>query len=143
MDDLHTGTLCVALVLLIGCSAFFSSSETGLMTLNRYRLRHHAKAGDKAAQRASKLLERPDRLIGLILLGNNFVNILASSLATIIAIHFLGDAGIVASTVTMTLVVLVFGEVAPKTLAALHPERIAFPAAAVLAPLLKAFYPLV
>lgn len=143
MEDIHIGVLLVALVLLIGCSAFFSGSETGLMTLNRYRLRHQAKAGDKAAQRASKLLERPDRLIGLILLGNNFVNILASSLATIIAIHFLGDAGIVASTVTMTLVVLVFGEVAPKTLAALHPERIAFPAAAVLAPLLKAFYPLV
>ena len=143
MDDLHIGALCVALVLLIGCSAFFSSSETGLMTLNRYRLRHRAKAGDKAAQRASKLLERPDRLIGLILLGNNFVNILASSLATIIAIHFLGEAGIVASTVAMTLVVLVFGEVAPKTLAALHPERVAYPASAVLAPLLKVFYPLV
>ena len=143
MDDLHIGALCVALVLLIGCSAFFSGSETGLMTLNRYRLRHRAKAGDKAAQRASRLLERPDRLIGLILLGNNFVNILASSLATVIAIHFLGETGIVASTVAMTLIVLVFGEVAPKTLAALHPERIAYPASAVLAPLLKVLYPLV
>ncbi len=143
MDDFHIGVLCVALVLLIGCSAFFSGSETGLMTLNRYRLRHRAKAGDKAAQRASRLLERPDRLIGLILLGNNFVNILASSLATVIALHFLGDAGIVASTVAMTLIVLVFGEVAPKTLAALHPERIAYPASAVLVPLLKLLYPLV
>jgi Mg2+/Co2+ transporter CorB len=128
---------------LIGCSAFFSSSETGLMTLNRYRLRHRAKAGDKAAQRVGQLLERPDRLIGLILLGNNFVNILASSLATIIAIHFLGDAGIAVSTLALTLVLLVFGEVAPKTLAALHPERIAYPASVVLAPLLKVFYPLV
>ncbi|MDS4019055.1 MAG: HlyC/CorC family transporter [Candidatus Competibacter sp.] len=143
MEDIHIGALCVALVLLIGCSAFFSGSETGLMTLNRYRLRHRAKAGDKAAQRASKLLERPDRLIGIILLGNNFVNILASSLATVVAIHFLGEAGIVASTVAMTLIVLVFGEVAPKTLAALRPERIAYPASAVLTPLLKAFYPLV
>lgn len=143
MDDIHIGALCVALVLLIGCSAFFSGSETGLMTMNRYRLRHRAKAGDKAAQRASRLLERPDRLIGLILLGNNFVNILASSLATVIAIHFLGDTGIVVSTVAMTLIVLVFGEVAPKTLAALHPERIAYPASAVLAPMLKALYPLV
>jgi len=143
LDDFHIGVLCVALVLLIGCSAFFSGSETGLMTLNRYRLRHRAKAGDKAAQRASRLLERPDRLIGLILLGNNFVNILASSLATVIALHFLGDAGIVASTVAMTLIVLVFGEVAPKTLAALHPERIAYPASAVLVPLLKVLYPLV
>ncbi|MFO1372876.1 MAG: HlyC/CorC family transporter [Candidatus Competibacteraceae bacterium] len=143
MDDIHIGALCVALVLLIGCSAFFSGSETGLMTLNRYRLRHRAKSGDKAAQRASKLLDRPDRLIGLILLGNNFVNILASSLATVVAIHFLGEAGIVASTVAMTLIVLVFGEVAPKTLAALHPERIAYPASTVLVPLLKALYPLV
>ncbi|HCB14124.1 MAG TPA: magnesium/cobalt efflux protein, partial [Gammaproteobacteria bacterium] len=86
MDDLHIGVLGIALVLLIGCSAFFSSSETGLMTLNRYRLRHRVKAGDKAAQRTSKLLERPDRLIGIILLGNNFGNILASSIATIIVI---------------------------------------------------------
>lgn len=140
---MHIWALCVALVVLIGCSAFFSGSETGLMTLNRYRLRHRAKSGDKAAQRASRLLKRPDRLIGIILLGNNFVNILASSLATVIAIHFLGEAGILAATVAMTAVVLVFGEVAPKTLAALHPERIAYPASAVLGPLLKLFYPLV
>ncbi len=143
MDDIHIGALCVALVLLIGCSAFFSGSETGLMTINRYRLRHRAKSGDKAAQRASKLLERPDRLIGIILLGNNFVNILASSLATVVAIYFMGETGIVASTVAMTIIVLVFGEVAPKTLAALHPERIAYPASAVLTPLLRVFYPLV
>lgn len=143
MDDIHIGALCVVLILLIGCSAFFSGSETGLMTLNRYRLRHRAKSGDKTAQRTNKLLQRPDRLIGIILLGNNFVNILASSLATVIAIHFLGEAGIVASTVAMTVIVLIFGEVAPKTLAALHPERIAYPASAVLAPLLKVFYPLV
>ncbi|HRD66826.1 MAG TPA: HlyC/CorC family transporter [Candidatus Competibacter sp.] len=143
MEDIPIGALCVALALLIGCSAFFSSSETGLMTLNRYRLRHRAKSGDKAAQRTSKLLERPDRLIGIILLGNNFVNILASSLSTVIAIHFLGETGILASTVAMTIVVLVFGEVAPKTLAALYPERIAYAASAVLAPLLKSFYPLV
>lgn len=143
MEDIHIGALCVALGLLIGCSAFFSGSETALMTLNRYRLRHQAKSGDKAAQRASRLLQRPDRLIGIILLGNNFVNILASSLATVIAIHFLGEGGIVVSTVAMTAIVLIFGEVAPKTLAALHPERIAYPASAVLAPLLKVFYPLV
>ncbi len=143
MDTIHIGILCIALVLLIGCSAFFSSSETGLMTINRYRLRHCAKKGHKAAQRTNRLLERPDRLIGIILLGNNFINILASSLATIIAIHFLGEAGILVSTICLTMVLLVFGEVAPKTLAALHPERIAFPASAILEPLLKAFYPLV
>lgn len=143
MDDIHIGVLCIALIVLIGCSAFFSGSETGLMTVNRYRLRHRAKAGDKAAQRVGQLLERPDRLIGLILLGNTFFNILASSLATIIAIRFLGEAGIAISTVVLTLIVLVFAEVAPKTLAALHPERIAYPAAAVLMPLLKTLYPLV
>ena len=113
------------------------------MTLNRYRLRHRAKAGDKAALRISRLLEQPDRLIGIILLGNNFVNILASSLAAVIAIHLLGETGILVSTVAMTVIMLIFGEVAPKTLAALHPERIAVPASAVLGPLLKLFYPLV
>ncbi len=143
MDDIHIGVLCIALVALIGCSAFFSGSETGLMMMNRYRLRHRAKAGDKAAQRVGRLLERPDRLIGLILLGNTFFNILSSSLATVIAIRFLGEAGIVASTVVLTLILLVFGEVAPKTLAALHPERIAYPASTVLTPMLKLFYPLV
>jgi Mg2+/Co2+ transporter CorB len=143
LDDIHVGVLFAALALLIGCSAFFSGSETGLMTLNRYRLRHRAKAGDKSALRVSRLLERPDRLIGVILLGNNFVNILASSLATIIAIYFLGEAGIAVSTIAMTLVVLIFGEVAPKTLAALHPERVAYPASAVLMLLLKVLYPLV
>ncbi|MCC7220197.1 MAG: DUF21 domain-containing protein, partial [Candidatus Contendobacter sp.] len=143
MDDIHIGVLCIALVALIGCSAFFSGSETGLMMMNRYRLRHRAKAGDKAAQRVGRLLERPDRLIGLILLGNTFFNILSSSLATVIAIRFLGEAGIVASTIVLTLILLVFGEVAPKTLAALHPERIAYPASTVLTPMLKLFYPLV
>ena len=143
MDDIHIGALFVALVLLIGCSAFFSSSETGLMTLNRYRLRHRAKAGDQAAQRTSKLLERPDRLIGIILLGNNFVNILASAIATVIALHFLGEAGILVATIALTAILLIFAEVAPKTLAALHPEWIAFPASRVLKPLLQILYPLV
>jgi len=80
LEDIHIGTLCALLVLLIGCSAFFSGSETGLMTLNRYRLRHKAKSGDKAAQRAIKLLQRPDRLIGIILLGNNFVKSFCSAI---------------------------------------------------------------
>ncbi|MBK8963440.1 MAG: HlyC/CorC family transporter [Candidatus Competibacteraceae bacterium] len=143
MEDIPIGALCVVLVLLLGCSAFFSGSETGLMTLNRYRLRHRAKSGDKAAQRTNKLLERSDRLIGLILLGNTFFNMLAASLATVVAIHFLGETGIVVATAIMTVAVLVFAEVVPKTLAALYPERIAFPAASVLSPLLKAFHPLI
>ena len=131
------------LVVLIILSAFFSSSETGMMALNRYRLRHLVKSKHRGAQRASALLEHPDRLIGLILLGNNFVNILASSLATVIALRLLGEAGIALAAGLLTLVILVFAEVAPKTLAAIHPERIAFPAAYVLTPLLKVLYPLV
>ncbi len=113
------------------------------MALNRYRLRHQARAGHKGALRVSRLLERPDRLIGLILLGNNFVNILASSIATIIAVRLLGEAGIALAAGLLTLAVLIFAEVAPKTLAALHPERIAYPAAVVLGLLLRLLYPLV
>lgn len=143
MSDVPLSVLFIALVILIICSGFFSSSETGLMTLNRYRLRHLAGEGHKGALRASRLLARPDRLIGLILLGNNFVNILASSLATIIALRLMGEAGIALAAVILTLAILIFAEVAPKTLAALHPERIAYPASVVLEPLLKLLYPLV
>lgn len=143
MSDIPISALFAALVFLIILSAFFSSSETGLISLNRYRLRHLAKAKHRGAVRASRLLERPDRLIGLILLGNNFVNVLASSLATIIGLKLLGETGIALAAALLTLALLIFGEVAPKTLAALHPERIAFPAAFILEPLLKVFYPLV
>jgi Mg2+/Co2+ transporter CorB len=143
LDDIPLGVLLGALFFLILLSAFFSSSETGLMTLNRYRLRHLAEQGHPGARRAENLLRRPDRLIGLILLGNNFVNILASMLATLIALRLLGEAGIAIAAGLLTLVVLIFAEVAPKTLAALHPERIAFPAAFVYTPLLKLLYPLV
>ena len=143
MSDLPTGMLFGLLAILILLSAFFSGSETALMTLNRYRLRHAANAGHPGAVRANRLLQRPDRLIGLILLGNNFVNILASSLATIIALRLGGEAAIAAAAGILTLVILIFAEVTPKTLAALHPERLAFPAAFVYVPLLKLLYPLV
>ncbi len=143
MNDIPTSVLFGALVVCIVLSAFFSGSETGLMTLNRYRLRHMVKDGHPGAKRADRLLERPDRLIGLILLGNNFVNIFASSIATILAIRLLGEAGIAAAALILTVVILIFSEVAPKTLAALHPEKVAFPAAWIYTPLLKVFYPLV
>ncbi|MES9936773.1 MAG: HlyC/CorC family transporter [Sedimenticola sp.] len=143
MSDIPTGMLFGVLALLILLSAFFSGSETALMTLNRYRLRHLAKDGHRGALRAEKLLGRPDRLIGLILLGNNFVNILASSLATVIALRLGGEGAIAIAAGLLTLVILIFAEVAPKTLAALHPERLAFPAAFVYGPLLKILYPLV
>lgn len=113
------------------------------MSLNRYRLRHLEQEGHPGAMRASQLLSRPDRLIGLILLGNNFVNILASAIATIIGVKLFGENGIVIATFTLTLIILLFAEVTPKTFAALHPERIAFPASFVLKPLLVLLYPLV
>jgi len=143
LSDIPLSVLFGALFVLILLSAFFSGSETALMTLNRYRLRHLVDRGHKAAARADKLLKRPDRLIGLILLGNNFVNILASSLATIIALRLGGESAIAIAAGLLTLVILIFSEVTPKTLAALHPERLAFPAAIIYTPLLKICYPLV
>ena len=131
------------LFILLLFSAFFASSETALMSLNRYRLRHLVQEGHPGAIRANELLKRPDRLIGLILLGNNFVNILASAIATIIGVKLLGENGIAVATLTLTLIILLFAEVTPKTLAALHPERIAFPASFLLKPLLILLYPLV
>ena len=143
MDDLHSSFLFGLLVLLIICSAFFSSAETGMLSLNRYRLRHMVREGHKGARRASNLLERPDRLLGTILVGNNVVNILAASIATVLAVDLWGEAGIAISTVALTIVVLIFGEITPKTLAALRPELVAFPASHVLLLLRRLFYPVV
>ena len=103
-----------------------------MMSLNRYRLKHLSKNNHRGAKRASELLERPDRLIGLILIGNNLVNILASAIATVIAIRLWGDAGIFIATLLLTLVILIFAEITPKTIAAMHPERVAFPASWIL-----------
>jgi len=143
LNEISTSTLLILLGLLILLSGFFSSSETGLMSLNRYRLKHLVEKGNRGARLAQTLLERPDRLLGLILLGNNFVNILASAIATILALRHFGEAGIAIATGLLTFVILIFAEVAPKTVAALYPERIAFPAAYIYTPLLKAIYPLV
>ncbi|WP_303291367.1 HlyC/CorC family transporter [Marinobacter sp. SS5-14b] len=143
MNETSLTALFILLVGLIILSAFFSSSETGMMSLNRYRLKHMANTGHKGARRAQGLLNRTDQLIGVILIGNNFVNIFASSIATVIAIRVWGDAGIAIATILLTIVILIFAEVTPKTLAALFPEKIAFPASHVLGPLLKILYPLV
>lgn len=143
MNTLDTSILFGILVLLLILSALFSGSETGMMALNRYRLKHKAKSGHKSAIKAQRLLKSPDRLLGVILLGNNFVNIFASSIATIIALRLFGEGGIALAAGLLTLVILVFSEVAPKTLAALYPERIAYPATYFLEPLLKLFSPLV
>lgn len=143
MNTIPLSVLFSILALLIVLSACFSSSETALMTLNRYRLRHLSRDGHRGAMRAERLLKRPDRLIGIILLGNNFVNIAASSVATLIALRLGGEGAIAAATGLLTLTILIFAEVAPKTMAALRPERVAFPAALILAPLLRLLYPLV
>jgi len=129
--------------MLVLVSGFFSGSETALMSLNRYRLRHKANNGDKAAQRTARLLENPDRLISLILLGNNFVNILASAIATVIALRVMGEPGIAVATGLLTLIILVFAEVTPKTFATRRAEQFASIASAVYLPLMKLTYPLV
>ncbi|PPD35504.1 MAG: magnesium/cobalt efflux protein [Methylomonas sp.] len=143
MNDIPLSILLGVLALLLLLSAFFSGSETALMTLNRYRLQHLVKQKHRGAIKAQQLLKRPDRLIGLILLGKNFANILASSIATLIAIRIGGDEAIAPATAILTIVVLIFSEVTPKTLAALKPEMLAFISAWIYAPLLKVFYPLV
>ncbi len=141
--DVPLAALIGALIVLLLLSAFFSGSETALMRLNRYRLRHQARDGRRAAQLAEKLLERPDRLIGLILLGNNLVNFTAVALVTLIALRIGGEPAVAIATLLLTVVVLIFSEAAPKTLAALHPERIAMPAVFIYYPLLAVTYPVV
>ncbi len=143
MNDLPLSVLFGILAALLLMSAIFSGSETGMMALNRYRLKALAQQGHRPAQRALHLLAQPDRLLGVILLGNNFVNILASSIATVIAMRIAGEPGIAIGAGILTLVVLIFSEVAPKTLAAMYPEKIAFPATYFLDPLLKLLSPLV
>lgn len=142
-EEVPLASLIGLLVLLLLLSAFFSGSETALMSLNRYQLRHKAREGHRGAKLAEKLLKRPDRLIGLILLGNNLANFSTASLVAVIAFEIGGQPAVALGTLLLTLVVLVFSEAAPKTLAALHPERIAYPAAMIYYPLLKITYPFV
>ncbi|RUO79039.1 HlyC/CorC family transporter [Pseudidiomarina taiwanensis] len=143
MDDISTSALLITLGILLICSAYFSGSETGMMSVNRYRLRHLAQEKHSGAKRVQYLLDRPDRLIGLILIGNNLVNIAASAVATIICIRWFGDAGVLVATFALTFIMLIFSEVTPKTIAALYPERIAFPSSMLLKPMLMVLYPVV
>jgi len=143
VDSIPLGLLILLLILCLALSAFFSASETAMMSLNRYKLKHQADEGNKSAKRAHHLLKRPDRLIGTILLGNNFVNIAATSLGTVIGIRLYGDLGVLYATVILTVVILIFSEVAPKTYAALHAARIALPVAGILTGLVHLFSPLV
>ncbi len=146
MDALSLEVLFGILLALILLSGFFSSSETGMVSLNRYRLRHLVNKKHKSAIRASKLLERPDRLIGVILIGNNLVNIFATIVATAITTKIFGDwelAHYVLLPIVLTLTILIFAEVTPKSIAAVYPEKIAFPASFFLRPLLTILYPFV
>ncbi len=143
MDSISTSTLFSILIILILISGYFSGSETAMMSLNRYRLKHLAKQGNQGAKRVEELLSRPDRLIGLILIGNNLVNILASAIATILGMRIYGDMGVAIATGMLTLVVLVFAEVTPKTLAAQYPERVSFISSLFLNILMKLLAPLV
>jgi Mg2+/Co2+ transporter CorB len=124
-------------------SAFFSSAETGMMALNKYRLKHLIKQNNRSAKRADKLLKRPDRLLGVILIGNNFVNILAAALTTILCLELFGNSGVFIGSVILTIIILIFAEVTPKTFAAKNAESIALPASGILKVLQKVLYPLI
>jgi Mg2+/Co2+ transporter CorB len=144
LNDIPLSVLFGTLVFLLMVSAFFSGAETALMTLNRYRLLHLVKKGHPGALRAQKLLKRPDRFIGVVLLGNNFANVLISSMTTVITLRLDGgESGLAIAAGIVTLLILIFSEVAPKTLAAMHPDRLAFGSSIIILPLLKLCYPIV
>ncbi len=131
------------LLLLILISAFFSASETGMMSVNRYRLRHLSHQRNIRALRVQKLLDKTDKLLSVILIGNTIANLFASSLATMIASQFVGDWGIVVTTIVLSIVILVVAEVTPKTIAAAYPQNVAFFTAIPLKILLNILYPFV
>lgn len=143
MNEAPLGLLFGILTALIFLSGFFSGSETGMMSLNRYRLRHRANAGHRGARRAAKLLENPDSLISTILIGNNLVNNLAAAMATVIAIRLYGDNAVVPASILLTLVFLIFAEIIPKTIAAYKAETVAYTVSHVLAPLKTLLFPVI
>lgn len=143
MNEIPLWILFSLIGFLVLMSAFFSGSETGMMAINRYRLKHLVQEKNKSAKRVSKLLERTDRLLGVILIGNNFTHTLATALATVIAIRIWSDNAVLAVTVFMTIVMIIFAEVMPKTIAALKPESVALPASHLLKPLSKVLSPLI
>jgi len=142
LDDSPIWLLFSLLACLLVVSACFSGTETGMMSINRYRLKHLAKK-HRSARRVTKLLDRPDRLIGVILIGNNLANNFAAIVAALIALRLYGSGSEFIAGILLTIVMLIFAEVTPKTLAALYPERIAFPASWVIKPLLKILSPVV
>jgi len=141
--QLHLTTLLIILFFLILLSAFFSGSEIGMMSINRYKLRFLVKKNDKQAIRVNNMLSRPDRLLSVVLIGNTLANIVASTLATLIGQRLYGDAGVALATALLTLIVLVFAEMTPKTLAAIYPLQVAFATSMPLSILQWIFAPLV
>jgi len=141
--NLSLSTLLIILFFLIIVSAFFSGSEIGMMSLNRYRLKHLVKKHNKSAIRVNSLLARPDRLLGVILIGNTLANIIASTITTLIGQRLYGDTGVVIGTILLTMVILIFSEMTPKTLAALYPQQVAFKASLPLSILQFVFAPIV
>ena len=143
MESLSTFWLSVLLFVLILASAFFSASETSMMALNRYRLKTLSAKNNPQAKRVEKLLKNIDYLIGGILLGNNFVNILAASIATLLALKLWGEGSVILASLTLTVIILIFAETTPKTYAAKNPEKIALPASWFLEVLIKLFKPII
>ena len=143
LNEIPIWLLLSSISILLVLSAFFSSAETGMMALNKYRLKHLIKQNNRSAKRAEKLLQRPDRLLGVILIGNNFVNILAAALTTILCLELFGNSGVFIGSVVLTIIILIFAEVTPKTFAAKNAENIALPASGILKILQKILYPLI
>jgi len=143
LDSIPLSTLFIILIACLVLSAYFSGSETGLLSLNKYRLRFLAEQGNKGAKKAEMLLAKPDKLLSFILIFNNLVNISASAIATVIGMRLYGDAGVAIATGALTFVMLIFSEIFPKTVAAMHPEKVGLTSSHLLTPLLKVFAPLV
>lgn len=145
MDEIPLSALLIALVVLLALSAFFSLSETAMMASNRFRLRHLAQSGHHGAQKAIALLDKTDKMLGVILLGNNLVNSAAATLVGVITIALFGEEkwALAVGTLTVTFAILVFSEITPKIIGATHADRLAVRLGYLLAPLLRLFYPAV
>ena len=145
MDEIPLPLQLGALAILLMISAFFSIAETSLMSLNRYRLRHLVRDGHRGARLASQLLSKTDKLLGVILLGNNFANAASATLVTVISVELFGEGQLVLmfGTLAVTFAILVFSEISPKVIAAAYPEKLAFFSSYLLYPLLKLAYPAV
>lgn len=139
--DSHSITLLIVLIISVGLSAFFSATETAFMSLSRIKIKNLAQMGDKKAQRVLRLSENPDKLLSTVLIGNNIVNIASASIATVLFVKYLGDNGATVSTVVMTVIVLIFGEVSPKGIAKEVPEKFAMAVSGVISMLITVFTP--